>query len=269
MRIALLLIAVAAGSLAPRYLLAQSPDDPRAAINGFEAQLRPSGSYLGVRLVDIDADRAKALKLPDERGVEVVSVEDGSPAQSAGIREHDVIYSYNGENVLGGQQFVRLVQETPQGRKIKLQFWRDGKSQTTVVTTAAAKPWFAVPPSLVGLTLPNMNTFRVQDIPSPMLVWKNSLLGIECEPVDSQLARYFGVKRGVLVRSVDRGSAADKAGLRAGDVLIAMGDRSLESPHDMTSFMRMEHEPGRPISVSLVRDRKPLTVTVSTPESPQ
>jgi serine protease Do len=77
--------------------------------------------------------------------------------------------------------------------------------------------------------------------------------------LDSQLADYFGVKRGVLVRSVEKGSAAEKAGLRAGDVLTAVDNRPVASAHDVVSCLRTGRRPGRPIALELVRDHRQLT----------
>ncbi len=275
-----LLLTVVAGAAFPAILRAQSNFDAQASLDrelrqlrsaaqGFAAQLRPSGSFLGVRLLDIDADRAKTLKLPEERGVEVAGVEEGSPADSAGIRKGDVLLSYNGEKILGAQQFVRLVQETPQGRKVQIQVSRDGRTQTTVVTTGSPRLRFEMPPNFVGFTLPDVNALTMPDVPSPMLVWTNSLLGIECESVDSQLAQYFGVKRGVLVRAVEKGSAADKGGMRAGDVLVAVGERPVTTPHDVSSYLRSEHPAGKSISFSVVRDHKAVKVNVVAGENQQ
>jgi serine protease Do len=263
-------IAVMSGAISAVGVPAQSMgDDGRSGIQRdlrpFAAQIRPEGSYIGVKLVDLDPDRAKTLKLTEERGVEVTAVEEGSPAESAGIRKGDVFLNYNGENILGAQQFVRLVHETPQGRKVKIQLWRDGKAQTVMVTTGAAR--FHVPqPSDFGLNFPEVRVFSIPDIPNPMLVWKNSTLGIECESVDSQLAQYFGVRRGLLIRSVEKSSVAEKAGLKAGDVLTAIGDKSLGSVRDMTSYFRMQHQPGKTIPISLMRDHKELTLNIVSPD---
>jgi serine protease Do len=262
MRFPILLIALMAAMVLPANVRAQSnSDEPRAAMQALQGQVRANGSYLGVRLVDIDADRARTLKLPEERGVEVTSVEEDSPAAKAGIKTGDVLLKYNDENILGAQQFVRLVRETPQGRKVNVQIWRDGKTQTTVVTTGAPKLHFEMPPTFVGFNPPDMRFLPV-DTPTVLMAWKNSLLGVECESLDSQLAQYFGVKHGALVRSVGKGSPAEKAGIKAGDVLTAIGDRSVATAHDMISYERLAHEPGKPISVSLVRDHKQMTVSL-------
>src|SRR5579884_1912302 len=186
------------------------PSTGRAQVT---VQTPSEGSYLGLHLLDLDADRAKALRLPEVRGVEVAAVVEGSPADTGGIRKGDVLISYNGENIVGAQQFVRLVQETPQGRKVKIQLWREGKTQTVAVVTGAPR-YGAQAPGWFTFNSSDPPPFAFSDVPTPMLVWKNSVFGIECEPVESQLAQYFGVRRGVLIRSVDSGSAAEKAGLR-------------------------------------------------------
>jgi serine protease Do len=268
MRFSILSWALAAGTaLMPGLIQAQSIFGPNML---FGPELRMGGSYVGIGFVDIDADRAAALKLGDARGVEVTKVEDGSPASVAGIKAGDVLLTYNGENILGAQQLVRLVQETPQGRKIRIQYWRDGKTQSTIVTLAGARvrEFENFPSVRVSQGFPDLHSIGMFDVPSTLLVWRSAVLGIECEPVDSQLAQYFGVKQGVLVRSVRKGSAAEKAGLKAGDVLTALGGESVASPRDVTSFLRM-HDSGKAIPVALMREHKELTLTIVPADNPQ
>lgn len=224
-----------------------------------------SSGYLGVQLADVDADRARALKLDEERGVEVLKVVPGSPAERAGIRPGDVILSYNGENILGARQLGRLVSETPEARKVKIQLWRDGKTQT--VTAAIGQPYRTkVVPKDFDLAMPDID-FRTMAIPDPLLVWREQGLGIQAEPVDGQLAQYFGVKGGVLVRSVEKGSAADTAGLRAGDVLTAVAQKPVTNPRELMSCLRTQRRAGKPIAVSVVREHKDFSVSIA-PEAP-
>ena len=87
------------------------------------------GSYLGIGVAEVDAERAKALNLKEVRGVEVKSVDDNSPAAKAGLKEGDVVLEYNGQRIEGTEQFVRLVRETPVDRQVNaidLAQWRRG-----------------------------------------------------------------------------------------------------------------------------------------------
>src|SRR5579883_1998931 len=97
----------------------------------FAQDFVPTGSHLGVRLTPITADRASALRLGEPRGVEVQFVQPESPAAKAGIRVGDVLLTYNNEEILSPQQVGRLVAETPPGRKIKIQCWRERSEEHT------------------------------------------------------------------------------------------------------------------------------------------
>jgi serine protease Do len=226
-----------------------------------QTQTHPENTgFLGVKLLDIDADRAKTLKLAEERGVQISAVMEGSPADKAGIQPGDVVLAYNGETVLGAQQLSRLVRETPPGRNVKLQLWRNGKSQPITVALGAAAA-NSNSGSFVPFAPPNPpNSF---DFPRPFLVWHNPMLGIEFERIDSQqLAEYFGVKGGVLVRSVQQGSPADKAGIRPGDVIFSVAQQAFSTEHDFSSLLR-QHGPTVPLSV--MRDHKRVDLMMMMP----
>ncbi len=235
--------------------------------NFFQQGDVPTGGHIGVHLHDIDADRAAMLKLPSVTGVEVVGVEPHGPADQAGIRAHDVLLSYNQEPITSAAQLGRLVGETPVGRKIRIEYSRDGKTLTTAVTTT---PWSAQ-------TIPSPNDFTmsrsegfviVGSIPTPHFTWVNSQFGIECEALDSdssQLANYFGVKQGVLIRAVGKDSPAARAGLRAGDVLTQIADRSVSDPRQLASSMNQESRSARTISIVVMRDHKPTTLKLTLP----
>ena len=85
------------------------------------------GSYLGIEMENVNAENMALYKLTDERGVIVRTVEKGSPAEAANLQERDVILGYAGTPVFSTMQMMRLVQETPEGRKVNLVASRDGK----------------------------------------------------------------------------------------------------------------------------------------------
>ena len=100
------------------------------------------GTYLGVNLAEIDANRAKELKLKEDYGVEITRVEENSPAEKAGLKPGDVVLEYNGQRVEGMEQFGRLVRETPPGREVKLKISRNGATETLTAVLGSRKVRF-------------------------------------------------------------------------------------------------------------------------------
>jgi serine protease Do len=217
-------------------------------------QVRANGSYLGLQLNEVDADRAKSLNMPEVAGVEILAVQEGAAGDRAGLRPNDVILDYNGEKVLGAEQFIRLVRETPPGRKVKVVYWRAGGSHEMVVITGAPKQIV-----IVDEFTPSP---QILDVPTPLMIWRNVILGIETEGLNDQLAETFGVKQGIMIRSVYPASPAQKAGLKAGDILTGFCGRSLNSPRELGQILRETENPQKPLLVQLMRDHKTLTISV-------
>jgi serine protease Do len=108
---------------------------------------------------------------------------------------------------------------------------------------------------------------RFPDMPQSRMTWRSTILGIEAEALDGQLAEFFGVKEGVLVRTVTPGAAADRAGIKAGDVIVRVDDTKVASPADISAHLRALR--GRPVSVVVVRDRKEINVMISAVSRPE
>ncbi len=224
--------------------------------------VRPASSFLGVGVAEIDSTRAKALGLREEKGVEVKSVEADSPAQKAGFKESDVILEYNGQKVEGMEQFIRLVRETPVGRQSKVLIARGGQQQTLTPTIGSRE---AGPPlDIDGLdaVLPRIPEVRIPDTPRAFTSWRSGMLGIESESLGSQMAEFFGVKEGALVRSVMKGSAAEKAGLKAGDVIVKVEDHRVSGPREVAALLRAPRTK-KTFPLTIVRDRKELVIHVT------
>ncbi len=219
-------------------------------------------SYLGIGVADITAERAKALNLKEQRGAEVTNMTPDSPASKAGIKEGDVVLEYDGTAVQGVEQLTRLVRETPVGRQVKISVWRNGAAQTLTATIEARKGT-VIQSDGFDIAVP---TFRLPAINGPFrLTWQTPVLGIEGESLRSeqQLAEFFGVKDGVLVKSVGKNSAAEKAGVKAGDVVVKVDDTTVSSSQEITRALRALGSK-RTFTVTVVRNKKemPLTVTM-------
>src|SRR5882672_5053881 len=96
------------------------------------------GARLGVVLEDVRAEDVARLKLAEERGAVVEEVVKGSAAEKAGLKEDDVILSYQGERVGSAAQLRRLVRETPGGRRVTIEASRAGAAQRLTATLANA-----------------------------------------------------------------------------------------------------------------------------------
>ena len=232
---------------------------PVAATPFFEqaAEVHPSGSYLGVGIMDIDTERAKVLKLIQGHGVEVSRVEAGSPAAKAGIVIGDVLLEFNGQPLDGPQQLGHLVRDTPPGSKVKILVWRAGKSETVWTVVDARK--YKIP-EIIGVWPPPPGAMT-PDMPGLYQSWQSRMLGVECEPVANQLAAYFGVKQGVLIRFVISGTAAERAGLKAGDVVTKVGDHPVAAPREISEALR--DYVAKKVDVAITRDHKDVIVKVT------
>jgi serine protease Do len=215
---------------------------------------KTGGSFLGISVLEIDADRAKALNLKEERGVEVTRVEEDSPAAKGGLKIGDVVLEYNGQRVDSVAQFIRMVHETPAGREVKLAISRSGGTQTLALKTAARKTMLGKT-DVIEIPRIELPDIRMSDVPRAYMSWRSTVAGIEAESLDSQLAEYFGVKEGVLVRSIVRGSAADKAGLRAGDVIVKVDDTRVTTPREIASSVRSAGT-RKSVQLQIVRERR-------------
>ena len=219
------------------------------------------GSYIGVGVMDVTDQAAREIGLVDPHGVEISSIADGGPAEQAGLQPGDIVLTYRGERVNGYEHFARLVRETPSGRTVELGIVREGARQSLQVeigrraTHASVKRTIEAVKGHIGEVLPGDWHFRSSlDFPKVRMNVSNRRLGIEMESLDGQLAAFFGVERGVLLRSVRDGSTAAAAGLRAGDVIVSVDGRAV---HDADQVGRaMSQSDSQTLALEIVRDRE-------------
>jgi len=230
-----------------------------------------TGSYLGVDITDVTTERLSALKLKEEKGVEVTMVDQDAPAGKAGIKEHDVILSMNGTSIESGAQLRRMIHETPAGRVVTFGLSRDGAPVTVKVQLADKHKEFAMTGPNVkefNFTMPEIHVMPNVDIPSMnmVVVTQSMRSGLMVENITPQLGDFFGVKNGngVLIRSVEKGSRAEKAGFRAGDVIVKVND---EPVHDTSDFTHaVKGRSGNSVTVSVIRDKKEQNLNLTLPE---
>ena len=241
--------------------------------------LEGRGAQIGVSVEDLNDQEVKAN---GQGGVLIRDVDQNSPASKAGLREGDIVVDVDGERVRSAIQFSRLIRETPGGRTVKLGIMRDGKRQSLDVVPQSGSDAFGqslreLEPRLRELEPrfreleprfrelePRLREFHFDGPRDFNFDWFTLLtnprgrLGVQLNELTPQLAEYFGVKDGgVLVTSVTKDSPAEKAGLKAGDVITSInGDRVRTSDDVVDELRDKEGE----ISVGVVRDKKESTL---------
>jgi serine protease Do len=258
------LIVVLAGAVA--LVRAGEQQEKKVETKAFYSVAFDGHARLGVHVSDVDAEKARELKLAEEYGALIEKVEEDSPAAKAGLQANDVILSFAGERVRSVQQLRRLVQETPPGRSVSVELSRDGQRRTLQVTPEPHHFEMRLP----GVHIPRIEVPRLElpDI-GTWVIERRPRLGISGDELTPQLAEYFGVKqgKGVLVREVMAASAADKAGLKAGDVIVAVDDKPVATIGELRHALA-DTEEGQETSLTIVRDRREQTLKV-TLEKPQ
>jgi serine protease Do len=266
--VALLLTGLALPLIAAQPSPAPQPESLSRPVQGY-FYVPPAGrSYLGVDIRDVTTDRMAALKLKEERGVEITMVDADAPAGKAGLREHDVILDFNGTAVESEEQLRRMIREVPPGRTVALGISRDGAPMKINVQLADHGTVVAQAFPRIVVPTPRPRDFprNSMDLPFQIQTY-SSVLGVQTESLTRQLGDYFGVKdgEGVLVRSVEKNSAAEKAGLKAGDVIVKADYEKLTDRSDLSHILR-SHRTGGKMMLVVMRDKHEQTLTVTLPD---
>jgi serine protease Do len=246
-------------------------------------------SFLGIEAREVTPENVKQFKLQAERGVVVGRVAPDSPASKAGLKETDVITEVNGQRVEGASQFRRMIREIPAGRTVELKVWRDGRAQSLSAKLDQAEELHRV----MNGTMPGSFAFRMPEVEVPEMPELQEApdlgdgpvialgdgdnfsfatplhprLGIDAEDVSGQLGSFLGVpdEEGVLVRSVHAGSAADKGGLKAGDVITKFDGERIRSLGELREKLAAKSETA---TLTVTRDKQETTLKITLPAAP-
>jgi len=224
-------------------------------------------SYMGVDIADVTSERLADLKLKEEHGAEVTMVDQDAPAGKAGLHEHDVILTLNGTAVDSAAQLRRMIKETPAGRVITLGISRDGQPLTIKLQLAdRRKLAYKANSAEFNLKMPEMPVMPDFEGPLSVVIAHSSVRsGLMIENITPQLGEFFGVRngKGVLVRSVEKGSKAEKAGFRAGDVVVRVNSQAVTDTSDFTHALRSSS--GSSAAVTVVREKKEQNLNLALP----
>ncbi|MGQ9897638.1 MAG: PDZ domain-containing protein [Acidobacteriota bacterium] len=247
-------------------------------------EVRTPGIYLGVFPQTLSEQQANTLGVSPAQGVYLLQVIPNSPASKAGLQRGDVLVSINGQTVVNTEHFRDLLRKQIPGQAMTLGIVRN--KQLNTVTVIPEKPqvinFLALPGRPFSITIsPSpecQDPAQLQEVaewlrkrgeelraelavPSSNLsIHDRKRLGIRTQPLSDQLARYFGTPGGLLITEVAPGSPAEKAGLRAGDCLLRIGDQEVRDSRTLLRALRQVE--ASDIQLTLIRDKQPVVVTV-------
>ncbi|WP_417248024.1 Do family serine endopeptidase [Celeribacter sp.] len=209
-------------------------------------QLREYGEtrrgWLGVRIQDVTEDVAEAMGLEEARGALVTDVPDG-PAKDGGVQSGDVILSFDGVEVEDTRELVRTVGEAEVGKAVRVVVFRDGGTQTLMVTLGRREE-------------AESTAFPDADTQSPATPETIKMLGLTLQPLNDELREQLGAPtgtEGLAVMDVAEDSEAFEKGLRAGDVITEAGQQKVASVSDLKARVEDARDGGRKTVLLLVR----------------
>ncbi len=212
--------------------------------------------YLGVLIQPLSEEDKEALDVSN--GVLVSSVVEDGPADNAGLLEDDVILDFNGTEIDSPDDLTELVRKTEPETEVNVILFRDGEEKQVLVE--------------VGRYQLGERFFRWGR--NGEGVWgffsgRPVYLGVTLQDMNADLAGYFGVgeDEGVLILDVQEDSPAEKAGLKSGDVIVALDHESVTERGDIQDILA-DCEEGDEVTIEIVRQKQSEEVTVELEANP-
>jgi len=183
-------------------------------------------AWLGVQLADLTPEIAEGFGLANTtQGVVIQSVLDGTPASKAGLKRNDVVIEFDGQPVSDMQKFRLRVADTPSGKRVPVTVLRDGHRETAYVTLADREEQVAAQD---GRSTPQATIEPASA----------GFAGLKVRTLTAEEKAGAKLQSGVLVTSVDEGSAADEAGIQQGDIIEEVNRKPIASAAVFTQQLK-------------------------------
>ncbi len=219
----------------------------KTVVAELEAHGHMERGYLGVMSQKLNPEMATALKLAHPTGALVAEVEPNAPAAKAGLKPGDVITAVNGTAVSDPHALARQIATLRPGSTATLAVQRDGAEQSLQVTATA---------------LPE----QTADASAPGEASNGAKLGLALAPINPAARESLGLAedvKGAVIAAVRPGSPASEAGLKSGDVLLSVGNRSVASPEEAVKAIHAQEGTKRQaVALRVLRDGHSLFVAV-------
>ena len=206
--------------------------------------------WLGVIPAEVSEKKLEDIGL--KNGVKISKVYDGSPAGKAGLKAGDIIITFDDEKVNSPKDLSSSVKMKKVNDEVDLEYFRDGKTNSVTVKIEKRKS-----PQVFTKKAPQVFKKKIHNSTNSVF------LGVKVEELTDQLREYFDVTDdlGVLVSEVVEDSPAEKAGLKAGDVITKIKEREVRDYHDLIRGLNY-FDPNDEVEIFYVRDKSKKSVEV-------
>ncbi len=229
------------------------------AVSGWaKVDSQDRNAWMGVSTESVTYDMAEKSDLPIEYGAMITDVVADSPADKAGLKQDDIIISLNGAKITDSDDLVEAVEKAQPGDKVELKLYRDGKPMNLSFALGSSD----------GRTSLRITPRSKQNYS----YWfgntgKERYMGVSLTSLTNQLREYFGVEKneGVLVNSVEKDSPAERAGLKAGDVLLAVDGRKVTDASEVHELIQ-DLKTGDKANLTVVRNKTEMKMPVELAE---
>lgn len=227
----------------------------KPVIEALRAGKRPERGYIGVSLQPLDEGIANSLGIPKDRGELIRGVQPGGAAERAGIRQGDVVVAVNGREVTPDESLAFLVAAQPVGSRIPIELIRNGKRQTVTVTVGQ-RPTEEELAKLGGTGEAEVEATPEEQQSSGQKSARQSL-GVTVQTLTPEIARSLRLNdtnvKGVVIASVDPSSDAAAEGLRVGDIILSINQRTTRTPEEAAAAVDAARATNRTSVLLLIR----------------
>jgi serine protease Do len=218
----------------------------RPVIEQLKLYGHPRRGWLGVRIQAVTDEIAESLGLDKPRGALIASVNDGGPAQKAGIQPGDVVLNFDGKDIPDVRHLPRVVAETEIDKAVKVTVWRKRKEMVLDVKVGELQE--------TDTQTASVDTTKPETPPAPTI----KALGLSLAAITPDLRDKFSLAddaSGVVVTDVQSGSPGAEKQLKAGDVIVEVAQEEVKSPSQIVDKIEEAKKAGRK-SVLLLIDRQ-------------
>jgi C-terminal processing protease CtpA/Prc len=239
---------------------------------GFEKSIiitKDGGFMLGVVIGDVDDDKKKELNI--KGGAGILEVIEDSEAERIGLKEDDIIIKFDGQEIKTPDQLHDIISDYDEEKEVAIVVNRGGKQLSLKATLKPSDDEKMITIKIededLNIDIDGLKDLKKLKIPHGAFSFdiggKGGYLGVYAENISEQMLDYFDAEYGVVIEKVIEDSPAEKAGLKAGDVIIKINDKKIEDYSDLIRALNY-YDPKDKVKIEFIRkgEKKSVSVTL-------